>query len=143
MPGDLVLMRIDAYRHRMPMRGDIVIFHDAKNGGELLVKRVIGLPGEDVVVEGGSVWINGRYLKEPYVKTPYISAETENTLLQDGQLWVMGDNRTNSADSRDYGPVGKKSLVARGTGIIWPLSRRTKLVSYSDKIVKEQETADR
>ena len=133
MPGDVVAMRIDAYRHRSPLRGDIVIFHDPTHAGELLIKRVVGLPGEDIVVQGGSVWVNGHYLQEPYIRMPYISAEMENRLLHDNEFWVMGDNRTNSADSRDYGPIKQDELVARGTGIIWPLSRRTKLLGYGDR----------
>lgn len=133
VPGDVMMMRIDAYRHRLPARGDLVIFRDPSGDGDLLVKRVIGLPGEDVVVQGGVVWVDGRLLKEPYVKTLYVSAEIHNTVLKDHELWVMGDNRTNSEDSRDFGPIDTKRIVGRGAGIIWPLDRRTKLLSYNDK----------
>lgn len=139
LPGDVMMMRIDAYHHRQPARGDLVIFHDPTGGSDLLVKRVVGLPGEDVVVQGGSVFINGRYLVESYIKTPYVSSEIHNSLLKDGQLWVMGDNRLNSLDSRDFGPIDEKKIVGRGAGIIWPPDRRTKLISYNDKNWQKEE----
>lgn len=125
-PGDLVLMRIDAYRHNLPQRGDIVIFRDRKSR-ELLVKRVIGLPGEKVGVAGDAVWVNHKRLKEPYTK----GAKTWRTgflvKLGDDEIWVMGDNREHSSDSRDFGPIGRKQLVGRGAGIIWPMGRRQRI----------------
>lgn len=127
LPGDLLLMRIDAYRHRLPAHGDLVIFRDPTDNGGLMVKRVLGLPGDSVFVRGGVVWVNDKVQEEPYVKRPYLSAEIERTLLQDDQLWVMGDNRTNSEDSRDFGAIERKDLVGRAAAVIWPAARRQPL----------------
>ncbi|MGE5531229.1 MAG: signal peptidase I [Bacteroidota bacterium] len=135
-PGDVLLMRIDAYRHRTPARGDIVIFHDATNNGELLVKRVVGLPGETVFCQGGKVWINDRTLDEPYLKEPYYEAEPHHAALKNDELWVMGDNRNGSQDSRDLGPVETDNLVGRATAIILPASRRGRLTSFSDPVLR-------
>jgi signal peptidase I len=135
-PGDVLLMRIDAYRHRVPSRGDIVIFHDASSDGELLVKRVVGLPGENVFCQGGKVWINDRTLDEPYLKEPYYDPKPHGVVLKKNQLWMMGDNRDGSQDSRDFGPVETENLVGRASAIILPTSRRGRLASSSDHVRK-------
>jgi len=132
MPGDLLLMRIDSYRHNKPARGDLVIFHDNTHDGELMVKRVVGLPGEELFVQGGIVWVNGKLLQEPYAEMPFISRESANVLLKANEYWVMGDNRTNSSDSRDFGPVEPAHIVGRAAAIIWPISRRGRIPSYND-----------
>lgn len=134
MPGDILLMRIDAYRHRTPSRGDLVIFHDATNNGELLVKRVVGLPGETVFCQGGKVWINDMALREPYLKEPYYDVAPHSAVLGEDELWMMGDNRDGSQDSREFGPVQTQHLVGRATAIILPAKRRGRLASYSDPI---------
>ncbi|MEN6546163.1 MAG: signal peptidase I [Armatimonadia bacterium] len=130
-PGDLVLMRIDAYRHSLPQRGDIVIFRDRKTG-ELLAKRVIGLPGEEVGVAGDAVWIDHKRLEEPYTKGAQTWRSGFLVKLGDDQIWVMGDNRERSFDSRDFGPISSKQLVGRGAGIIWPVNRRQRFPHGTD-----------
>lgn len=125
-PGDIVVMRIDAYRKAMPRRGDIVIFHDKRNG-EYLIKRVVGQPGETVMVWSGRVWINGERLQEDYVRGRLILELPVGAKLRDDEVWVMGDNRDFSDDSRDYGPVKRAQLVGRAAAIIWPWGRRGQL----------------
>lgn len=141
MPGDLLLMRIDAYRHRKPARGDLVIFHDKTHDNELLVKRVVGLPGEDLYIQGGIVWVNGRLLEEPYTETPFLSRESGNVLLKSDDYWVMGDNRTKSADSRDFGPIQPAQFVGRAAAIIWPMKRRGRIPSYNDLKERDESSA--
>ena len=125
-PGDVVTMRIDAYRDRMPRRGEIIIFH-ASDNGELLIKRVVGQPGEAITVWSGLVWINGQRLRESYVIGKLILERPETLVLKDDEVWVMGDNRDFSNDSRDYGPVKRSQIVGRAAAIIWPAARRGKL----------------
>jgi len=122
-PGDVVMMRIDAYRSHLPQRGDIIVFHD-KSNGELLIKRVIGRPGDSVTAWSGLVWLNGKRLKEPYAIGRLILEMPETVILKDDEVWVMGDNRDFSNDSRDYGPVKRPQLVGRAEAIIWPADRR-------------------
>jgi len=125
-PGDIVTNRIDAYRHRMPRRGEITIFHDKDDGG-LLIKRVIGEPGEAVTVWSGRVWIGGQRLVEPYVIGKLILERPQTLTLEDDEVWVMGDNRDFSDDSRDFGPVKQSQLVGRAAAMIWPFARRHRL----------------
>jgi signal peptidase I len=126
-PGDVLSMRIDAYRTRMPQRGEIIIFRDLQDGG-YIVKRVIGEAGEEVTVWSGRVWINRRRLAESYVSGKLILERPERVTLQDDEVWVMGDNRNFSDDSRDFGPVKKSQIVGRAAAILWPPGRRGPLV---------------
>ena len=130
-PGDIVTNRVDAYRKRLPKRGEIVVFHDKRNG-ELLIKRVVGVPGERIAVWSGRVWVNGRRLDEPYAIGRQVREYPEEVTLQDDEVWVMGDNRDFSDDSRDYGPVNTSQLVGHATAIIWPADRRGRLEPEPD-----------
>ena len=125
-PGDLLVMRIDAYRHRSPARGDIVIFRDLTKN-ELLAKRVIGLPNESVFVLGDRVWIDRAPLAEPYTAEGSGWGPVRRADLGPDELWVMGDNRGNSSDSRDYGAIKESQLEGRAASIIWPVDRRKRL----------------
>jgi signal peptidase I len=122
-PGDVLTMRIDAYRQGAPRRGDLIVFHDPNNG-ELLIKRVVGQPGEPVTAWSGRMWVNGQRLQESYVIGQMVLEAPITVVLKDDEVWVMGDNRDFSDDSRDYGPVKLKQIVGRAEAIIWPLKRR-------------------
>lgn len=127
MPGDVMVMRVDAYHKHMPKRGDIIIFRDSGDGG-LVVKRVVGLPGEQVSVWSDTVWINGQRLVEPYARGQLRMDIPEQVVLGKHEVWVMGDNRGHSMDSRDFGPVTQEQMVGRASAIIWPLSRRGRFI---------------
>jgi len=115
------------YRFRDPHRGEIVVFHAR---GELgsdwtpdpdasssLEKRVIGVPGDTVAGRNGHVLVNGAAADE--IETPPFDAVE----LRDDQYFVMGDNRTYSQDSRDFGPVPRDAIFARTVLVFWPVSR--------------------
>ena len=109
-------------------RGDIVVFKrsalrgTSEGGIKDLVKRVIGLPGETVESSpDGHMEINGRELSEPYLPSGTPSTGVAPTIIPPGHYWVMGDNRTNSADSRVFGPIGKGQIVGRAFILIWPV----------------------
>ena len=115
------------YRFRDPHRGEIVVFHavgefggdwmpDA-NASDSLEKRVIGVPGDRVVGHDGRVFVNGR--KADDIETPPFPAVE----LDDDKYFVLGDNRTYSQDSRDFGPVPRDAIFARNVLVIWPLGR--------------------
>jgi signal peptidase I len=95
-------------------RGDIIVFANPSNrSGESLLKRVIGLPGEEVEIEDGRVFINGQLLEEPYVKAfCQIGCDGHWTLGND-QYFVLGDNRRNSYDSHSFGPIGADLILYR------------------------------
>ncbi len=99
----LILNKL-AYKVGEPERGDIIVFHTnltQENGQEkLLIKRVIGLPGETITIEGGKVYVNDKELEEDYIKDGYTDGTILNLKVPEGEMFVMGDNRVVSIDSR-------------------------------------------
>ena len=133
--GDRVLVDRISWRFSQPERGDIVVFHPPV-GGSVLIKRIIGLPNDEISLRGGFVYINGRRLDEPYVRRvdggQEPSAPFSNGLpwsLQEpykmpaGSYFVMGDNRTDSGDSREFGPIKREQFVGRAFARYWPPGR--------------------
>lgn len=112
--GDKLIGFRLAYVFTKPKRGDIIIFKYPENEKELLVKRVIGLPGEMVIIKGGKIYLNGSEepLEEPYVADPKIE-DLGPYIIPMGCYFVMGDNRTDSLDSRIWGYVTEDKIVAK------------------------------
>lgn len=112
-----------------PGRGDIVVFERPANDPagpgdpEVLIKRVIGLPGETVTAQAGVVYINGSPLQEDYLPEGVVTLITGEIKVGDNQLLMLGDNRTNSKDGRVFGPIDKSLVVGRAIFRIWPFSR--------------------
>ena len=111
---------------RDPDRGDIVVFKRpvSQPEGPLnkdLIKRVIATGGDTVEGRDGRVWVNGSALNEPYLPEGSTTSSFEPVEVGAKQLWVMGDNRGNSSDSRAFGPIDKDSLVGRAFVLFWPI----------------------
>lgn len=108
-------------------RGDIVMFDTPPSWSgvpDTLIKRVIGMPGETLEISDGKVYINGKILDEPYVNNDsMIRGDTGKTVIPARQYFVMGDNRNNSDDSRDEGPVDDKHIRGRAVWRLSPLSK--------------------
>ena len=134
--GDRVLVNKWSYRLHPIHRGDIVVFSKPK--GELasnindLIKRVIGLPGETVTIHDNHVYINNHRLIEPYLRPQDVTTVHPGAFactpkapckIPKGEIWVMGDNRVFSEDSRYFGPIPESSVVGRAFFRIWPLNR--------------------
>lgn len=115
----LVVEKI-TYRFHGPRRGDIVVIDMPEAGPELLIKRVIALPGETVSSRGGQVFINGDALDEPYVQRPG-GRDIAEQVVPPLHVFVMGDNRQFSNDSRNFGPVPIDHVVGRAWFSYWPL----------------------
>ena len=117
----LVVEKI-SYSLHQPRRGDVVVLRLPERGPELLIKRVIALPGEEIEIRGGSVYVNGQVLDEPY-----LSRTTNGTYgpytVPGESVFVMGDNRGASNDSRVFGAVSLGRVVGKAWVSYWPLER--------------------
>jgi signal peptidase I len=102
-----------------PNRGDVIVFEYPKDLSRDFIKRVIGLPGETVDVKGGKIYINGQLLPEPFGPNPGSSTNGPITVGPD-ELFVMGDNRNNSSDSRAWGPLPLKYVIGKALVSYWP-----------------------
>ena len=122
--GDRVLVNKFIYRFTEPKRDDIVVFQSVDNPEEDLIKRVVGVPGDEIAVRGGRLILNGEPQKEPYTnkKLPDRSFFAKTTVPK-GHVFVMGDNRGNSADSRVFGPLPKKNIEGEAFLRFWPPHR--------------------
>jgi signal peptidase I len=109
-----------SYRLHEPQRGDVVVLRMPERGPELLIKRVVALPGETIEVREGDVLVNGVALREPYLSRP-TNGTFGPTMVPEGQLFVMGDNRGASNDSRVFGPVDRTRIIGRAWISYWPL----------------------
>lgn len=123
---DRFLSNKTAYWFQKPARYEIIVFKPpaAAGSNEDFVKRIIGLPGETIRVSHGVVYINDQPLKEPFI-TPDRApiAEYQPFIIPEGHLFVMGDNRNNSQDSRFWGPLSIKSIKGRAWFRFWPVTR--------------------
>lgn len=103
--NNYIFLSKQSYRFGAPEQGDIVVFHSnlkTQTGKEkLLIKRIIGLPGDTVMIKDGKVHINGKELEEKYILEPFTPGFVEEIVIPENSLFVMGDNRSNSTDSRD------------------------------------------
>jgi signal peptidase I len=122
--GDRVLVNKFIYRFTDPRRGDIIVFESVDNSNEDLIKRVVGLPGDKIAVRGGKLFVNGEPQKEPYTnkKLPDRSFYAQTTVPKN-HVFVMGDNRGNSADSRVFGPLPEKNIEGEAFLRFWPPDR--------------------
>ena len=102
-----------------PERGDVIVFRGAGDDRNFYVKRVVAVPGEEIWIEGSNLFVNGRVLAEPYLPRDFDSGFMMPRNLQRGEYFVMGDNRTDSIDSRDRGPVSADRIVGRARLIFW------------------------
>jgi signal peptidase I len=130
--GERIMVNKLLYEFRAPKRGEVIVFHmpDRRD----LIKRVIGLPGDTVRVEGDKVYVNGQPIEEPYLEQaiaeaharglPYNDRDFQETTVPEGTLFVLGDHRNNSLDSRDpsVGFIPLDRVIGRAEFVFWPIS---------------------
>jgi signal peptidase I len=123
--NDRVLVNKLSYDLHDVHRGDIVVFRSPPGEDSAtvkdLIKRVVALPGETVEARDGHILVNGNLLREPYLHSGVITSTFEPRKVPPHQIWVMGDNRGNSKDSRFFGPINQDLLVGRAFVRVWPL----------------------
>ena len=113
-----------------PRRGDVIVFRFPRDPSKDFVKRVIGLPGEEVELRAGSVYVDGVLLEEPYLTERDTSTE-EPTLVKEKEYYVLGDNRNSSRDSRNWGGVPEENVLGKVWVVYWPFSQIHLLNSMS------------
>jgi signal peptidase I len=124
---DRVLVNKLSYHLHPVHRGDIVVFHapPAEETAQIkdLVKRVIGLPGDTIEAHDNHVYINGRLLKEPYLPAGTVTDDLPKQVIPANSYFMMGDNRTQSSDSRVFGPIKRSTIIGRAFIKMWPITR--------------------
>ena len=112
------------YRLESIQRGDIVVFRYPRDPSKSFIKRVIGLAGDRIRIEAGQVFVNGEPLQEDYV--PHLYADERSypeSVVPEGSYFVLGDHRTMSNDSRDFGPVPSSFIYGKAVFGYWPMDK--------------------
>jgi signal peptidase I len=113
-----------AYRVGDIQRGDVVVFLYPHDHSKSYIKRVIGLPGDKLRIEQGRVYVNGRPIEEPYVPERFADDRSEaQIVLPDHEYYMMGDHRSISSDSRDFGPVDRGLIYGKAAFVYWPMDQ--------------------
>jgi signal peptidase I len=122
--GDRVFVNKFIYRFAEPERGDVVVFESVNGGEEDLIKRIVAVAGDEIEVRNGTLLVNGEEQVEPYLnENPPFNGSYEQTEVPEGNVFVMGDNRANSADSRVFGPLPVENIEGEAFLRFWPPDR--------------------
>lgn len=128
--NDYLLVNKQSYNEfRLPERGDVILFYSESAEKavqeKILIKRIIGIPGDTIEINKGKVYINGNILKESYIKDGYTTGHVEPVTLSDNEYFCMGDNRVRSRDSRSssVGLVHSDDIIGRVFMRIYPFKR--------------------
>jgi signal peptidase I len=112
------------YKFESIQRGDIVVFRYPRDPSKSYIKRVIGVAGDKVVIRSGYVYVNGTLIQEPYVPVQFFDPRSyPETIVPEGSYYVLGDHRTMSNDSRDFGPVDADYIYGKAVFVYWPMGK--------------------
>lgn len=132
-PNDYIIMYKRAYVKETPQRGDIVIFQseltDEQGRDKLLIKRIIGLPGDVITIKNDQLYLNGSKYEEDYIKDGITPGDIKDYVVPEGRYFTMGDNRVVSIDSRydEVGCVALDAIQGRAVFRLFPFSKIGKL----------------
>jgi len=126
--ADYLIVDEISYRFRPPQRGEVVVFKYPLDPSKRFIKRIIGLPGETIEIKNGKVIItstdgNITTLSESYISAGVEAPDMNPYKLDDGQYFVLGDNRPHSSDSQDWGELPQKNIIGRAELRLWPLNQ--------------------
>ena len=132
MPGledqERIFVNKFVYRWEPIARGDIVVFRYPRDTSKSYIKRVIGVAGDRVRIENGQVYVNGEAVEEDYVPSDYADARSYAEItVPRGAFFVLGDHRTMSNDSRDFGPVNERFIYGKAVFGYWPMEKLGRL----------------
>lgn len=119
--GDYVIVNRLAYRFGELQRGDVVVFPFPLNGEEDFIKRIIALPGDRIAIRNGVLFLNGAVIEEDYLEVPP-RGDMEEMIVPAAHVFVMGDNRNDSSDSRIWGPLISSEIIGKTVFRYWPIS---------------------
>lgn len=125
--GDYLIIDEISYRFGSPQRGEVVVFKYPQNPSQRYIKRIVGLPGETIAIEAGSVIIFNREGSQILDESDYLPASCQTpgdvrVSLDEDEYFVLGDNRVSSADSRRWGPLPEENIVGRVLFRAWPFT---------------------
>ncbi len=124
--GEYLLTDKVSYKIGQPSRGDVIVFKAPENEKYDYIKRIIGVPGDTVSISGGRVYINGIRLEEDYLPQDFVTrggsylSEGDSVVVEDGEYFCVGDNRSHSSDSREWGMVPQENIIGRAWFRYWP-----------------------
>lgn len=118
--GDVGVVNKLAYKFGEVKRGDVIVLSESE---KYMIKRVIGLPGEVIEYKNNRLYINGREYEEKYLNDDVYTDDFTSKTIPEGEYLVLGDNRSDSLDSRDYGFISKKQIIGKVWFKIWPLRK--------------------
>jgi len=133
--GEYLLTDKVSYRFGDPQRGEVIVFKAPPDFKDEFIKRIIGIPGDQVMVKGGHVYLNDEELVESYLPDYFITqagkivAEGAAFIVPEGTYLVFGDNRNHSYDSRNFGSIDRDKIVGRAWFVYWPPSQMG-VISY-------------
>jgi signal peptidase I len=128
---EYVFINKEAYLFHTPERGDVIVFHFPRDTTQDFIKRVIGLPGDTIKTDSTHVWVNNTELREPYVSTS-LNPSAKTWKVPPDDYFVMGDNRPDSYDSRDWDFVPKGYIIGKALVVFWPLNTMHFINSYQN-----------
>jgi signal peptidase I len=123
VPGDHIVVTPYRFGHK-PNRGDVIVFRSPRATDELMIKRVIGTPGDLVETRAGRVIVCGHALTESYVAAPATSGVISPQIIPAESYFVLGDNRADSLDSRSWGVLPRDAVVGRARMVLWSSDER-------------------
>ncbi|MBF6589374.1 MAG: signal peptidase I [Ktedonobacterales bacterium] len=130
--SEYILVDKAEYYLHSPQRGDVIVFQSPPNPQEAYVKRVIGVPGDTVMIaQDGTVTVDRTVITEPYVADNDNPYGPKTWFLGPNQYFVLGDNRGDSSDSRYFGPVDRKLIIGKAALVYWPLADLHPLQTFS------------
>ncbi len=119
-----------------PQRGDVVVVRSPQESGKRLVKRIVALPGDSLEIEGGTIRINGESISEPYVLGN--TRDRDKSTIPEGHYFVLGDNRTRSNDSNNFGPIHESQIIGKAWLVYWPLGDFGPVDSFAIQLGSEE-----
>lgn len=142
--GEYILTSKITYKFRPMERGDVIVFKSPKNPDIEYIKRIIGLPGDKVLIKNGEVYVNDRFIDERYISAKTnlwdggFAKEDVSIIVPSGEIFVMGDNRPRSSDSREFGPVPISSIIGQVFYRYFPTNKVGSIVNPIPKKLRAQ-----